>query len=59
MVDPFGNKKSMDYNTTEKKGLERLKGFMERGRGYAIEHGTKPSTIGLILSSNPLAFLAW
>ncbi|CAN9176463.1 unnamed protein product [Alternaria alternata] len=33
--------------------------FMEVGRAYAIEHGTKPSTIGLVLSSSPIAQLAW
>ncbi|KAH1943513.1 hypothetical protein KXV69_007433 [Aspergillus fumigatus] len=26
---------------------------------YAIEQGTKPSTIGLVLSTNPMALLAW
>lgn len=26
---------------------------------YALEHATRPSTIGLVLSSSPLAALAW
>lgn len=26
---------------------------------YALEHGTRPATIGLVLSSSPLALLAW
>jgi len=43
----------------EKKGVARMEEFMEVGRGYAIEHGTKPSTIGLVLASSPIAQLAW
>ncbi|EIW66985.1 hypothetical protein M231_03918 [Tremella mesenterica] len=27
--------------------------------GYALEQGTRPSTIGLVLSTSPLALLAW
>lgn len=26
---------------------------------YALEHATRPGTIGLVLSSSPLALLAW
>jgi microsomal epoxide hydrolase len=43
----------------EKKGIERAEDFIGRGRAYAIEHSTRPGTIGLVLSSSPLAFLAW
>ncbi|CAA9960872.1 epoxide hydrolase [Pyrenophora teres f. maculata] len=43
----------------EKKGLDRMNEFMEVGRAYAIEHRTRPSTIGLVLSSSPIAQLAW
>ncbi|EDU43394.1 MhpC hydrolase or acyltransferase alpha beta hydrolase superfamily [Pyrenophora tritici-repentis] len=43
----------------EKKGLERANEFREVGRGYAIEHQTRPSTIGLVLASSPIAQLAW
>lgn len=43
----------------EEKGLERMDDFMTVGRAYALEHGTKPSTIGLVLASSPLAQLAW
>jgi len=43
----------------EKKGLDRMDEFMEVGRAYAIEHETRPSTIGLVLSSSPIAQLAW
>ncbi|WWD20963.1 hypothetical protein CI109_105441 [Kwoniella shandongensis] len=27
--------------------------------GYALEHATKPSTIGLVLGTNPLSLLTW
>jgi microsomal epoxide hydrolase len=46
-------------STLEKKAWDRSKKFAESGRGYAIEHGSRPSTIGHVLSSNPLAMLAW
>jgi hypothetical protein len=29
------------------------------GRAYALEHSTRPATIALALSTNPLAMLAW
>ena len=43
----------------EKQGIARMEEFMEVGRAYATEHGTKPSTIGLVLASSPIAQLAW
>lgn len=43
----------------EKKGLGRYNNFGTLGNAYAREHGTRPSTIGLVLSSSPLALLAW
>ncbi|KAH7401259.1 epoxide hydrolase-like protein [Pyrenochaeta sp. MPI-SDFR-AT-0127] len=43
----------------EKKNLQRVEDFKGTGSAYAIEHGTKPSTIGLVLSSSPVAQLAW
>jgi microsomal epoxide hydrolase len=39
--------------------LERGKIWIETGRAYAMEHGTRPSTIGHALSSSPVALLAW
>ncbi|KAF7122388.1 hypothetical protein CNMCM5793_000413 [Aspergillus hiratsukae] len=44
---------------SEKRGVERLNTFITTGTGYAIEQGTRPSTIGLVLSTNPMALLAW
>jgi microsomal epoxide hydrolase len=43
----------------ERKGLERAAWFKKVGSAYALEHATRPSTIGFVLASNPLALLAW
>jgi microsomal epoxide hydrolase len=43
----------------EQEGLKRMNRFLEYGTAYALEHATRPSTIGLVLASNPLALLAW
>ncbi|OCK85894.1 putative epoxide hydrolase [Lepidopterella palustris CBS 459.81] len=48
-----------EITQSEKEGLARMKGFYDHGRAYALEHGTRPSTIGHVLSSSPLALLAW
>ena len=39
--------------------VRRGQEFMAKGSAYAAEHGSRPSTISLVLSSNPLAVLAW
>ncbi|RFU24590.1 hypothetical protein B7463_g11749, partial [Scytalidium lignicola] len=44
---------------SEKLGLERSNEFMRVGSSYALQHATKPSTIGLVLASSPIALLAW
>jgi len=44
---------------TEKKALERTKHFAFTAFAYALEHATRPSTIGFVLSSNPVSLLAW
>jgi microsomal epoxide hydrolase len=43
----------------EKEGLERGDIFGKSGTAYALEHATRPATIGFVLSSSPLALLAW
>ncbi|KAF2173531.1 hypothetical protein M409DRAFT_35172 [Zasmidium cellare ATCC 36951] len=43
----------------EKRGLRRGEEFLRTGMAYAMEHGTRPGTIGLVLQSSPLAGLAW
>ena len=39
--------------------LERTAAWGQTGLAYALEHGTRPSTAGLAISSSPLALLAW
>ncbi|BGP24824.1 hypothetical protein JCM10295v2_003744 [Rhodotorula toruloides] len=43
----------------EEKSLQRSEQFQATGRGYAIEHATRPSTIGMVVGSSPVALLAW
>lgn len=51
---------SMDTVTqAEKQGLARAQAFSTTGDSYAAEHGTRPATIGLVLSASPVALLAW
>ncbi|KAG8528412.1 uncharacterized protein KY384_007330 [Bacidia gigantensis] len=43
----------------EKSCVERGETFLQTGAAYAMEQGTRPSTLGLALNSSPLALLAW
>ena len=43
----------------EMAGLARAQTWLQSGSAYAQEHATRPGTIGLVLSSSPLALLAW
>jgi microsomal epoxide hydrolase len=43
----------------ESEGLKRSSQWQKTGKAYAMEHGTRPSTIGLALSASPVALLAW
>lgn len=43
----------------EKVGVGRYNNFGTLGNAYARMHGTRPATIGLVLSSSPIALLAW
>lgn len=48
-----------DLTLEERRHLERSKVRQTTGMAYAFEYGTRPATIGLALSSSPLALLAW
>ncbi|GAD96563.1 hypothetical protein PVAR5_5221 [Paecilomyces variotii No. 5] len=50
-----------DENLTafEKDGIERLNHWLGTGTAYGFMHGTRPSTIGHVLSTSPVALLAW
>lgn len=43
----------------EAKGMERSQAFNKFGSAYGNMHGTRPATIGVVLSSSPIALLAW
>jgi len=53
-ANPVGELDELDVELNK-----RAAGFKKTGSGYAVEQATRPSTIGLILASNPLAILAW
>lgn len=49
-----------DHVTAEEtRQLERLDDFLRTGVGYGQIHATRSATIGYVLSSNPVALLAW
>lgn len=56
--DP-GTVDESQLSQVEKDGLVRWNEWKATGTAYAMEQGTKPATIGFVLSSNPLALLAW
>ncbi|KAI9711725.1 MAG: hypothetical protein M1820_001869 [Bogoriella megaspora] len=43
----------------ERDGLARAAAWQKTGTAYAMEHGTRPATIGLALSASPIALLCW
>ena len=61
MMPPFPppNKSLDDLTPVEKEGLDRGTNFTTFAAAYALEHATRPSTIGLALASSPIALLAW
>ena len=48
-----------EVSDAEKVMLARMDEFWNTGMAYAREHGTRTATIGLVLSSSPLAMFAW
>jgi len=56
---PPAGTESEALNEKENTMVERGQEFMRTGSGYANMHGTRPSTIGAVLASSPLALLAW
>ncbi|KAL4867462.1 hypothetical protein BDV12DRAFT_186641 [Aspergillus spectabilis] len=43
----------------EAEHMKRTEVWQQTGLAYALEHGTRPATIGLAISSSPIALLAW
>ncbi|KAL2356293.1 Alpha/Beta hydrolase protein [Cryomyces antarcticus] len=48
---------SLRLEEREKEGLNRGDEFGKTGTAYAMEHTTRPATIGFVLSSSPLAMI--
>jgi microsomal epoxide hydrolase len=57
MPEPTGASKTL--SPVEQKGVTRATEFLRIGSAYALEQATKPSTLGIVLASNPVALLAW
>jgi hypothetical protein len=50
---------SEDLSVEELQELKRTETWAQTGLAFALEHGTRPATVGLAIASNPLALLAW
>ncbi|KZF25282.1 alpha/beta-hydrolase [Xylona heveae TC161] len=59
VIDPPNPQVENELDDIEREGIERHRAFKRSGAAYALEHGTRTSTIGFVLSSSPLALLAW
>jgi len=59
MVPPPSNADQLEVVDLEKKAQARGEAWMDTGTAYGQEHGTRTATIGLVLSSSPIAMLAW
>lgn len=53
------NADKLHVEKSEKEAMPRGDDWQRYGTAYAREHGTKTATIGLVLSSSPIAMLAW
>ena len=58
-VQPESEEAVKELKDYEQKAWQRTMDFATLGNAYAREHGTRPATIGLVLSSSPIALLAW
>jgi microsomal epoxide hydrolase len=56
---PYSDVDEDKISDVEKAGVKRWEAWKATGSAYAMEHATKPATIGFVLRSNPLALLAW
>lgn len=43
----------------EKEAMRKATEFLDTGNAFVLEQGTRTATIGLVLSSSPLALLSW
>lgn len=59
IVPPPENANELPIDDLEKKQQQKGKTWIDTGTAYGQEHGTRTATIGLVLSSSPVAMLAW
>ncbi|KAK4661107.1 uncharacterized protein QC763_001380 [Podospora pseudopauciseta] len=49
----------LNISAEEQAKVDYAAAWATTGNAYAVEHGTRPSTISLVLQTNPVAMLAW
>jgi microsomal epoxide hydrolase len=59
LMPPPDSVATEDIEQVELEGLGRAEVFATQGDAYAREQGQRPATIGLLLSTSPLALLTW
>lgn len=59
MSKPLHEIPDSELTDKERTGLKQTQEFASTQSAYALEHGTRPATIGFVLSSSPIALLAW
>jgi len=50
---------SSTLSEEDTKGIEQFAEFKAFGSAYAVAQATRPATVGIVLSSSPIALLAW
>ncbi|KAI9170826.1 putative epoxide hydrolase [Paramyrothecium foliicola] len=56
---PFSDGPVTPSDEQEKNALAKATEFMDTRYAFALEQGTRPATMGHVLSSSPLALLSW
>ncbi|KAI0856214.1 Alpha/Beta hydrolase protein [Xylaria cubensis] len=60
VADPALKAPSLDLLSSEESQIvQRTETWRQTGLAYALEHGTRPATVGLAISASPLSMLAW
>ncbi|KAK3399499.1 Alpha/Beta hydrolase protein [Sordaria brevicollis] len=57
--EQFAACEEVPLSEREERLMKGTKAWIKQGSAYAYEHGTRPSTIALTLSANPVGMLAW
>ncbi|KAL4943088.1 hypothetical protein BDV06DRAFT_221603 [Aspergillus oleicola] len=59
VLNPDQKPPAIEPTPEEREHMERSEAWQRTGFAYALEHATRPATVGLAISSSPLALLAW